>query len=144
MMQRVQADIGEWIVRAALAGIGETEILAGVCERLDAAGISLMRASIANDLLDPTFDGRGVRWNRGEGGTEEVFARAFDSEANEAWTRSTFFALVESGLERRIAGMYFRCSTDFRTRVPPTMSRLLRGSVKVCGWAKGREWFRPG
>ena len=151
MMQRVQADIGEWIVRAALAGIGETEILAGVCERLDAAGISLMRASIANDLLDPTFDGRGVRWNRGEGGTEEVFARAFDSEANEAWTRSTFFALVESGLERlrlRLDATYrrdvFPLLDGFQDRVPPTMSRLLRGSVKACGWAKGREWFRPG
>ena len=151
MMQHMQADIGEWIVRAALAGIGETEILAGVCERLDAAGISLMRASIANDLLDPTFDGRGVRWNRGEGGTEEVFARAFDSEANEAWTRSTFFALVESGLERlrlRLDATYLRDvfplldgfqdqgATDyvaFATRVGESV-RLGEGQGMVSSW----------
>src|SRR6478672_3246972 len=50
MQQRLKADIGDWIMRAALAGVGEVEILTGVCERLTAAGIALMRASIANDL----------------------------------------------------------------------------------------------
>jgi adenylate cyclase len=101
MMQKpLKADITDWIVRAALAGTGEVEILTGVCERLTAAGIVLMRASIANDLLDPTFDGRGVRWNRDQGGVEEVFPRELGAVVNETWTRSPFFALAESGRDR--------------------------------------------
>src|SRR5579862_3728135 len=81
-------DIRDWIVAHALAGESEIEILTGLCGRLDAQALSLVRASIAFDLLDPTYDARGVRWNRGEGGVEEVFARAEDQVVNESWIRS--------------------------------------------------------
>jgi adenylate cyclase len=104
-------ELREWIVDRALAGASEIEILAGVCERLDAAGFALMRASVANDLLDPTYDGRGVRWNRGKGGIEEVFARTEGFVVNESWTRSPFFALTEGGrprLRRRLNATYRR------------------------------------
>ncbi len=97
---RLKADITDWIVRAALAGVGEVAILTGVCERLAAAGIELMRASIANDLLDPTFDGRGVRWVQGQGGIEEAFPRAAGEVVNETWARSPFYAVTEGGRER--------------------------------------------
>ena len=105
------ADIRDWIVDRALAGDGEVDILMGVCERLEALGMSLMRASVASDLLDPTYDGRGVRWNRGQGGIEEVFARAEGTVVNESWVRSPFFALAESGrprLRRRFDATYRR------------------------------------
>ena len=98
--ERLAADIRHGIVREALAGVGEVGILTGVCERLGAAGIALVRASIANDLLDPTFDGRGVRWNRGVGGTEEAYLRVAGDAVNETWTHSPFFALGESGRDR--------------------------------------------
>jgi len=97
---RLKADITDWIVRAALAGVGEVAILTGVCERLAAAGIELMRASIANDLLDPTFDGRGVRWVHDQGGIEEAFPRAAGEVVNETWARSPFNAVTEGGRER--------------------------------------------
>ena len=104
-------DVREWIVDRALAGASEVDILAGVCERLSAAGFGLMRASVANDLLDPTYDARGVRWNRGKGGIEEKFPRTEGFVVNESWTRSPFFALAESGrprLRRRLASTYRR------------------------------------
>lgn len=104
-------EIHDWIVERALAGAGEIDILAGVCERLEALGMSLMRVSVASDLLDPTYDGRGVRWNRGQGGIEEVFARAEGEMVNESWVRSPFFALAESGrprLRRRLDATYRR------------------------------------
>jgi len=107
----LNANIGDWVVRAALEGLSEVEILTGLCERLRAETIPLVRASIAHDLLDPTFDGRGVRWFRGQGGTEEAFIRAPDSVVNENWTRSPFFALVESGeprLRRHLDARYRR------------------------------------
>ena len=104
-------EIRDWIVDRALAGATEVAILTGVCERLEAAGFALMRASVANDLLDPTYDSRGVRWNRGKAGIEEVFARTAGSVVNESWTRSPFFALAESGrsrLRRRLDATYRR------------------------------------
>ena len=73
--ERAKREIGEWIVSATLAGTNEIGILAGVGERLNSAGVSLVRVSVATDLLDPMFDGRGVRWLRDQGGLEETFER---------------------------------------------------------------------
>ncbi len=56
--------ISEWIVVQALAGANEVEILTGVCEQMHRAGLPILRASVAHNLLDPTLDARGVRWHR--------------------------------------------------------------------------------
>ena len=109
--ERTKIEIGQWIVEAALAGNGEIEILEGICDRLAKAGCALVRVSIANDLLDPTFDGRGVRWRRDEGGLEEAFLRVADDVVNENWVNSPFFFLLESGksmLRRRLDGTHRR------------------------------------
>jgi adenylate cyclase len=107
----VKTEISEWIVRAALAGANEIEIVAGVCQRLTSAGVSLVRSSVATNLLDPTIDGRGVRWNRGQGTLEEAFPRTDDALASDAWTRSPFSFLMESrqpSLRRRLDATYRR------------------------------------
>ena len=106
-----QSKIAHWIVNAAVAGDGETEILAGTSERLNGAGLSLVRASLACNLLDPTFDARGVRWLRQAGGVEEAFPRDDEDWAAENWERSPFRALVESGeriFRRRLDATYVR------------------------------------
>ena len=106
---RVRIEIGDWIVRTALAGATEVELLAGVCERMNVTGMALVRASVANNLLDPTFDARGVRWLRVSGGLEEAFERADESAPNEEWTRSPFYALLEGRgpmLRRRLDDTY--------------------------------------
>jgi adenylate cyclase len=106
-----QSKIAHWIVNAAVAGDGETEILAGTSERLNGAGLSLVRASLACNLLDPTFDARGVRWLRQAGGVEEAFPRDNEDWAAENWERSPFRALVESGeriFRRRLDATYVR------------------------------------
>jgi hypothetical protein len=75
------------------------------------AGLRLVRASVANNLLDPTYDARGVRWLRDGGGLEEAFERVDDSLPNEDRARSPFFALVEGGrtmLRRRLDASYRR------------------------------------
>jgi adenylate cyclase len=111
MEARAKIEIDEWIVRAALAGTNELEILAGVCQRLTSAGVSLVRSSVATNLLDPTIDGRGVRWNRGQGALEEAFPRTDDSQASGDWARNPFSFLVESrqpSLRRRLDATYRR------------------------------------
>jgi adenylate cyclase len=105
------SDITAWIVDAALEGLTEHAILSGLCDRLNAAGFGLVRASIANDLLDPTFDARGVLWVRGRGGFEESFARSNDGSVSENWATSPFRLLLESGghmLRRRLDATYRR------------------------------------
>ena len=111
MEARLKNEVSHWIVDAALAGTDEIEILAGVCERMTGAGLALVRASVANDLLDPTHDARGVRWLRDRGGVEESFARVDDPLANESWTNSPFFHLIESRkrmLRRRLDATHRR------------------------------------
>ena len=52
--ERTKREIGDWIVSATLAGTDELGILAGVGQRLNAAGVSVVRISVATDLLDPS------------------------------------------------------------------------------------------
>ena len=103
---------GEWIVNATLAGANEIEIIAGLGKRLNAAGISVARISVATDLLDPTFDGRGVRWLRDEGGVEETFARNEEGTiVTVDFPQSPFGALLRGGkpiLRRRLDPTYRR------------------------------------
>jgi len=107
-----KTEIGEWIVTSTVAGADELEILSGIGERLNAAGISMVRISVATDLLDPMFDGRGVRWRRAVGGTEETFAR--DDEGTivtEDFPQSPFGFLLRSGkptMRRRLDTTYRR------------------------------------
>ena len=111
MIEITAREITEWIVRAAVAGEDETEILAGVCDRLNAAGLSLVRASLACNLLDPTSDARGVRWLRQSGGVQEAFPRDNQDWAAENWERSPFRRVVEGGermLRRRLDATYIR------------------------------------
>ena len=150
-MEAHRTAIADWIVRAALDGADEIEVLAGVCERLNALGLSLMRASVANNQLDPTHDARGVRWLRNKGGVEETFERSDPDTENEAWLGSPFHALLQSGgqrLRRRLDDTYRRgefllldgfveCgATDyvaFRSRVGESV-RLGEGEGVAASW----------
>jgi len=103
--------LGAWIARSALDGVAETDLLAGLCERLNAAGVRIMRAAIAGNLLDPIYDSRGLRWARDVGGIEETFAREADPTVNEEWARSPFFSMIERGddfLRRRMGDALVR------------------------------------
>ena len=109
-----------WMVGATVAGESEVDILAGVCERLNAAGLSLVRASLACKLLDPTSDARGVRWLRQRGGFEEMFPRDNEDWSAENWDRSPFRFLIESReriFRRRLDATYRRGEFPLLDRV---------------------------
>ena len=107
----MKTEINEWIVTAALAGASEVDIVGGAAQRLQAAGVSLVRSSIAMNLLDPTLDARLIRWVRGDGALEEAIPRTDAARQTEGWTRSPFFFLLESrerSLRRRLDTSYRR------------------------------------
>jgi adenylate cyclase len=104
-------DFSEWITGQGLAGTNEIDIVTGLCQRMNDAGVALVRASVAHSLLDPTYDGRGVRWLRATGGVEEPFVRVDDDVPNEDWMHSPFAFLLENQLpvlRRRLDSSYRR------------------------------------
>lgn len=103
------AALVEATLRDALAGVGEVALVENLCARLQANGVPLMRAAIACDFLDPSFDSHGVRWRRGEGAELEAYARDLDPAGQQAWLTSPFYVLVQGTdtmLRRRLGADY--------------------------------------
>lgn len=106
-----QTRIGDWIVERALAGDADAAIVGGICERLAAAGLPMLRVAVTSDQLDPTHDARGVRWKREQETVEEAYARDVDPATNDQWLRSPFYRLIEqreTRLRRRLDASYRR------------------------------------
>lgn len=104
----VDYELGAWLVRGVLGEEPESALLAGVAERLVAAGIPIARASVAVDLLDPVLGGRQLVWRRATGGVDEPFLRAFDEASEAEWLASPFHHLFRSGADS------LRCRLDGR------------------------------
>ena len=85
-----------WIAEAGLSGLGESAILAGLCERLRAVGVPLARANVVIDTLHPVYQGRAFTWKREKIETMlSEFGRSDENE--ERWERSPFYRLELSG-----------------------------------------------
>jgi len=85
-----------WITEAGLSGLGESEILAGLCERLRTVGVPLARANVVIDTLHPVYQGRAFTWKREK--TETMLSEFGRSDENEErWERSPFYRLELSG-----------------------------------------------
>jgi adenylate cyclase len=95
-----------WLIRQGLGGTSEGALLEGLCDRLVASGMPLLRAHAGTSLLDPTFDAHNFSWQRGRGITVREFSRRGDHWAQASWTASPFHRLLTTGavaLRRRIA-----------------------------------------
>lgn len=90
----------DWLTTAALGGAREHTLLEGLCDRLVAQGLPLMRAAMGSDLLHPTLDSRGYWWVRGDGVAGQDFARDDPLSDRDEWRRSPFFYMLEHRLPR--------------------------------------------
>jgi adenylate cyclase len=90
-----------WLVRQGLESLPENDLLRGFCERCRAEGLPISRALVVIDTLHPSFEGRGFRWNDKQTNESEVFEYGSSAvgEAAQNWRRSTFFHMLENGLE---------------------------------------------
>ena len=112
------AELSEWLIQAGLAGMSETDIVNGFCDRCVAAGLPLARGQVFIDTLHPVHEGRLFRWGVGpnesplvEYGRTSPDALAAsgsspeDVEAAERWRRSPFYTMLRTGdalLRRRL------------------------------------------
>jgi adenylate cyclase len=99
--------LSAWVTEAGLVGRSESELMAGFCGRLVAAGVPLARALVILDTLHPIYEGRAWRWRADKPATAEVveYERTNEGEAAENWRRSVFYHLLQSGektLRRRL------------------------------------------
>lgn len=93
-------DIHRYIVQASLDGADESSILAGTCARLIEAGVPVVRATLASDMLDPTYDSYGVRWSRDEGVIHESYERNPTPQNERDWLASPFYRMVTGEADR--------------------------------------------
>ena len=103
------AALRDWLIQAGFAGQDEAALLRGLCERMQAAGVPLLRARTGYDVLHPEVESRGHRWLR-DGTADEFVSRRADEAANDAqWLFSPFHRLWQSGaasMRRRLAHDY--------------------------------------
>ncbi len=97
-----------WVTEAGLIGRTESELMAGFCRRVTAAGVPLTRAIVILDTLHPVYEGRAFRWRADAAEAAEAvdYGRTNEGEAAENWRRSPFFHLLQSGekvMRRRLA-----------------------------------------
>jgi adenylate cyclase len=107
-----------WLIEAGLAGMAETDIVAGFCERCAASGLPIDRTQVFIDTLHPVHEGRLFRWGHdpheaamveyGRTNPEVIAvagASAYDLTAVENWRGSPFYKMMQTGeslLRRRL------------------------------------------
>ena len=99
--------IADWVTRRGLEGASEGDLLRECCEKCNAAGLPIGRALVVIDTLHPVHEGTVFRWRNDD--VEEkaatTYGRTTEGEAADAWHRSPFYHLLQSGgeeLRRRI------------------------------------------
>ena len=99
--------VADWLVSEALEGSTVETLLEGCCARLRAAGIPLWRTSLSFRTLHPLFASITLIWRRGRVGLEQTGHEHRTAELSEAWQRSPFFHMLNTGipfLRRHLTG----------------------------------------
>jgi adenylate cyclase len=112
------SELRAWLTEAGLAGKSETALLDGFCRRARDAGLPIARAIMLIDTLHPVHEGRAFYWRR-EAGQPQTELREYGptdaGEAAEAWRRSAFFHLLDTGGSLLRVRFHAGETTDFVT-----------------------------
>lgn len=89
-------EISLWLSQQGYEGAPEDVLLAGFCEKCNAAGITISSALVLMDTLHPDFEGHAFRWDsRDTYESSSVYDFTDDGKAREAWESSVFFHLIK-------------------------------------------------
>ena len=118
MNEKLFGELPAWLTQAGLAGMAETDIVTGFCDRCVAAGLPLGRVHVFIDTLHPLHEGRLFRWGHDAAGPPLLEygrtssaalaasgANAGESAAAERWRQSPFYRMLQTGeslLRRRL------------------------------------------
>jgi adenylate cyclase len=108
-------ELMNWLVGQGLAGLPETDLIRGFCERCRAAGLDLSRGLTFIDTLHPIYEGRGFRWNDRETNESDMFEymSTADGDAARNWRRSAFHYMLENGHDEFRIDLTDCASLDF-------------------------------
>lgn len=109
-----------WLVDGGLRGRHQSELLSELCERLVGLGMPLTRAMVAFDILHPTLDAQGFRWQRSGGITREEYHRTDRAGDSEEWKLSPFAHMVK----QNILSLRLRLDRNHVSGVFPLLDRL--------------------
>ena len=96
--------VADWLMDRALDRTEMEALIAGCCQRLHGAGVSLVRAHVAFRTLHPVLQARGFTWHRGGGVETTGFRHDVDTGL---FARSPHHHMLESGVSlfrRRLTG----------------------------------------
>jgi len=98
MADTLAAALIDWLTAQSLCGTPPAALLDGLCERMVAGGVGLLRVSVSTDVLHPTMDSSGHTWQRTIGIDATGFDRSRDVANDDAWLKSPFRAVIEAGV----------------------------------------------
>lgn len=93
------ARVSTWLQQSALKSEGLEALVQGLCERLAAAGIPLIRVHLSFSMLHPLYDALGFTWNRGKGVSVEGFRASSDESDTNRFLNSPYFHLLSHNLQ---------------------------------------------
>ena len=107
--------IADWVIRRGLEGAEETDLLREFCEKCKAAGLLIARSLVVIDTLHPVHEGTVFRWRDDD--VEEraatTYGRTTEGEAADAWHRSPFYHVLQTGGEELRRRMWLGEPADF-------------------------------
>lgn len=111
--------LDDWIIAQGLESSSLNDFAEGLGPRLNAAGLPIMRLHISRSALDPSLEGTGCTWFRGEGVRPEDYAHG--NTDTQRWHESPLKAMIDQRIlrmRRRLVGpeaqLDFPVLTEFR------------------------------
>jgi adenylate cyclase len=89
----------EWLVARGLDCADEQVLLDGLCERLNAAGLQLLRGYLASEVLHPLHEAKAYVWRR-EGVVREDYGYVTTPERQANYENSPLYLIIDKGLRR--------------------------------------------
>ena len=87
-----------WLQQSALRGTDLESLVHGLCERLAAAGVPLLRVHLSFSMLHPLYEALGFTWVKGQGVSVEGFRPAGSEGDKSRFLTSPYFYLLSNGL----------------------------------------------
>ena len=91
-------ELESWLIEKALGDPDITQLFQKLCERLNAVGVPVVRASIVWPMLHPLFKAEQIFWNPEEGA--ELLQYSHAGAQTEAWEASPFYHSISNDVDR--------------------------------------------